>query len=528
MMMNSIDSLIRTISRSLTCPGCVHSDYFTMILDMVSPNMKLKVYQNKIVIEDPKMQQMIEKTVKDIASLMPFVGETMFAIEIMNNISLEVYSIDDKLITRLVDTNSLFFYKFDKHCFDFCLKNINLLNDPDKSLRISYIDKNIPLVLVSNKAIQIPSEVIRFNQNPKTEYVCDLRELSQHENIAVDEVIFNPPAYKFHPSLFNSQGAVEFLLEYLRAHDIVCFRDNNKIGMSWQDAQKARNILEEDVEFHPPFKTLNIKKDVSLSLVISKTSEISPYWVVDSQRKLLIVPENESETAKSILSDFVYENEIEDFDDVKVFGCTDICDNPEESKNYIVAYDVKNNTSQAKHFCLTCLEKFLDDTFNENKGNKYNKMPRAINFEGYSPIGQMFFSLSDDKVFDLMQRWLKSVIIATLHTSPEKIFSCPEHGETVYDFNKISECPICHKRFCKKCMTHHNQGEVCRKNLEENLPENDCKKKCPRCGVMIFREIGSDLMTCLCGAHFCWRCKACFNSLNECYAHIKAVHYGYY
>lgn len=264
----------------IDCPGCVHSDYFTMILDMVSPNMKLKVYQNKIVIEDPKMQQMIEKTVKDIASLMPFVGETMFAIEIMNNISLELISIGDQFFTRLLETNSLFFYKFDKHCFDFCLKNINLLNDPDKSLRISYIDKNIPLVLVSNKALQIPSEVIRFNQNPKTEYVCDLRELSQHENIAVDEVIFNPPAYKFHPSLFNSQGAVEFLLEYLRAHDIVCFRDNNKIGMSWQDAQKARNILEEDVEFHPPFKTLNIKKDVSLSLVISKTSEISPYWVV--------------------------------------------------------------------------------------------------------------------------------------------------------------------------------------------------------------------------------------------------------
>lgn len=52
-------------------------------------------------------------------------------------------------------------------------------------------------------------------------------------------------------------------------------------------------------------------------------------------------------------------------------------------------------------------------------------------------------------------------------------------------------------------------------------------KACPECNVLIEKSGGGNHMTCrMCKCHWCWLCRAKFDTNEECYKHLEEVHGG--
>lgn len=60
-----------------------------------------------------------------------------------------------------------------------------------------------------------------------------------------------------------------------------------------------------------------------------------------------------------------------------------------------------------------------------------------------------------------------------------------------------------------------------------NVWANEHSKRCPECGRVIEKSEGCNHMTCLCGAHFCWKCGKSFSAA-AIYPHMDTAHGGMY
>ncbi|KAL8093813.1 E3 ubiquitin-protein ligase RSL1-like [Apium graveolens] len=91
------------------------------------------------------------------------------------------------------------------------------------------------------------------------------------------------------------------------------------------------------------------------------------------------------------------------------------------------------------------------------------------------------------------------------------------------DFEEIveSECPLCHKMFCAKCMVPWHSGIKCRKfqklHKEERERNDDLLRqlaqekrwtRCPKCKFYVERTEGCLFIKCRCGYAFCYNCGA--------------------
>ena len=104
---------------------------------------------------------------------------------------------------------------------------------------------------------------------------------------------------------------------------------------------------------------------------------------------------------------------------------------------------------------------------------------------------------------------------------------------------KNFHCSECGVTLCTACNTVSHPGLVCdqlRGLRADDLvsvlrwvvedPLNRCA--CPKCGVGIEKSGGCMHMECTaCRSHFCWHCKAHFDSSADCYRHLYAVHGSY-
>lgn len=518
-------------------PGCSYHPFFERLLNIYSGgNLVFKHFRDKLVV-DPKDASLAKKAIEKVCTLMPFVGETLLVVDVVNDITIELVSLKDGFSNSVVKTSSLYFYRFDEAAMNYCLKNINRLKDHNKPLRISYINENIPICLVSNQKLDITSPVLNVPRNCSTEYKCNLKSLNElfkvKENVEdgvyecdVDTIEFIPPAGVIHPSLLSYQPALDHICYYLESHGIVSCSEDGHISMDYSNANKARDLLlDNDNPYMPPFAVLTLKPTASLSTVRSISGQVSPNWFVDTKRKLLIVPTEEKDTAASLLGEYISDEEPE------IFFCVQMCEPPTKSNIPIVCYDLETGTSSSKPLCLGCFENFLHTDFETAKGNaRYVTLPDAFTFDGYFPLGQVFYALRGEKqIFNLMKRWLQTVIIAIVHTCPGSFFVCPDHEDSVFSAAKVdNECPICRKRLCKECGQYHNYGQMCPRKLNEEIPDSDTMKKCPHCRIPVFKISGCNHITCRCGKHWCWKCKACFNNANDCYGHMNAAHGSFY
>jgi len=103
---------------------------------------------------------------------------------------------------------------------------------------------------------------------------------------------------------------------------------------------------------------------------------------------------------------------------------------------------------------------------------------------------------------------------------------------------KEFHCSECGITLCTGCNTVSHPGILCSmlrrygkdhaevlKWVNENA-NNRCV--CPKCGVGIEKNGGCMHMECkACQVHFCWHCKATFETSGECYGHLGTAHGGF-
>ena len=124
------------------------------------------------------------------------------------------------------------------------------------------------------------------------------------------------------------------------------------------------------------------------------------------------------------------------------------------------------------------------------------------------------------------------------HAQELKFCTTPD-CQQIYRHNpntrKILQCPSCFSTICSACNEEAHEGMTCEERRVHRDPgeqerlfnvwANEHGKQCPECGRMIEKSEGCNHMTCLCGAHFCWKCGKSF-SADKIYGHMDTAHGG--
>jgi hypothetical protein len=136
-------------------------------------------------------------------------------------------------------------------------------------------------------------------------------------------------------------------------------------------------------------------------------------------------------------------------------------------------------------------------------------------------------ALQDAKLTTAVQtlRGELTAAVRELKDSQMDLTFCPKHQTTVYRIPSppVSiACPFgCDQRFCATCRKWHDIELVCN-------PDPPGVKRCPFCALPVVKTSGANNITCRCGKHWCWVCRAGFDTGREVYAHLTQVHGGFY
>jgi hypothetical protein len=101
---------------------------------------------------------------------------------------------------------------------------------------------------------------------------------------------------------------------------------------------------------------------------------------------------------------------------------------------------------------------------------------------------------------------------------------------------EAQKCPSCFAAVCSSCHEEAHEGMTCaeralhknpteQERLNELWASENGVKKCPSCKVWIEKTYGCNHMTCICGAHICWKCMGIFRG-DEIYNHLTEEHGG--
>ena len=86
--------------------------------------------------------------------------------------------------------------------------------------------------------------------------------------------------------------------------------------------------------------------------------------------------------------------------------------------------------------------------------------------------------------------------------------------------NGEQKCFTCKITYCRECgCTPYHTGSLCKFTSEISFENPENYRKCPGCSIWIEKEEGCDHMRCLCGVHFCYKCRGVLCA-NDPYFHI--------
>ncbi|XP_044469788.1 ATP-dependent RNA helicase DEAH12, chloroplastic-like [Mangifera indica] len=95
-------------------------------------------------------------------------------------------------------------------------------------------------------------------------------------------------------------------------------------------------------------------------------------------------------------------------------------------------------------------------------------------------------------------------------------------------------CGACFTETCTKCHLEHHPFLSCEKykefkedpdvSLKEWCQGKENVKTCPVCGYTIEKVDGCNHVECKCGKHVCWVCLDYYNTAEDCYGHMRAIH----
>ena len=135
---------------------------------------------------------------------------------------------------------------------------------------------------------------------------------------------------------------------------------------------------------------------------------------------------------------------------------------------------------------------------------------------------------------------IKVAFTTYLDHHPQDFRYCPTPDcNQVYRCNvdMTLKCPSCFASVCSSCHEESHDGMTCaerklhidpaaQERLNEAWASENGAKKCPTCQVWIEKTEGCNHMTCVCGAHICWKCMGIFSKDTDVYDHLRTVHGG--
>ncbi|KAK9110756.1 hypothetical protein Sjap_018816 [Stephania japonica] len=90
----------------------------------------------------------------------------------------------------------------------------------------------------------------------------------------------------------------------------------------------------------------------------------------------------------------------------------------------------------------------------------------------------------------------------------------------------VETCTICHLEYhpyvtCERYKEFKDDPDL---SLKDWCKGKEHVKCCPLCGYTIEKIDGCNHISCKCGKHICWVCLECYDSSDDCYAHLRLIH----
>ena len=225
--------------------------------------------------------------------------------------------------------------------------------------------------------------------------------------------------------------------------------------------------------------------------------------------------------------------------------CFYMCSPPKEYLPYPLFIYEGYNKSKAVSMCKSCqialfqslsvLTTMIDPITHKINESQFHKMYQQLNGISLNikngsnvPLGQIIWPLiNDTESFDNYVKSYFTLFVEYAIRSSRNYFTfCPNHPSLVQKVSKSMSqkicCPCCDLVYCCKCRNWHKSDQPC--ETDQIL---DDIKLCPRCFRPISNCTGSGVLTCTCGAIFCYKCgdkSPVFSSSEEAYKHICEFH----
>jgi hypothetical protein len=273
----------------------------------------------------------------------------------------------------------------------------------------------------------------------------------------------------------------------------------------------------------------------------------SAQWAFDDRYRVLVVPVDDELALRENIAR-MHRNDGEKF-------CLFMCD--DDAGDDLVPEPVfiyhKDGKVTECPFCRQCLVVNLQESlgfFNPNTrvidsgrligGDPIDPIPVQPSEPGDEeekwpvvPLGGLIWSLMSDKhtLAPLVKAWVSGVQEYTIRKAKHLITYCPNHPAVLLmppppSITHKCNVGMCEYICCGICGTWHKMSEPCMSGEIEGT------KRCPRCKIPVFKYDGCNRVTCRCGGSFCWKCppekRIAYNTANECYSHLAAVHGGYW
>ncbi|KAK9134221.1 hypothetical protein Syun_013551 [Stephania yunnanensis] len=187
-------------------------------------------------------------------------------------------------------------------------------------------------------------------------------------------------------------------------------------------------------------------------------------------------------------------------------------------------------------FCRSCLVEQCESAIKSHDG-----FPICCTFTGCrKPI--LLTDLKSLLISEKLEELFKASLGAFVASNGGTYRFCPSPDcPAVY---KVAEpgliaappfiCSACSVETCTICHLEYHPYVTCGRYKEfkddPDLSLRDwCKGKehvkcCPLCGYTIEKVDGCNHISCKCGKHICWVCLECYDSSDDCYAHLRLMH----
>lgn len=225
-----------------------------------------------------------------------------------------------------------------------------------------------------------------------------------------------------------------------------------------------------------------------------------------------------------------------------LLGCIDVCEKQIPSELQMNVYYKDRSCNITNHLCTECIMSTLDNNVNcffedafgidfealmsgmeeikrivikEEKENSNDEIWPKV------PIGQLLWNLVNDTKFSNKAKvWLTEMLYKSLHLNKGVVTFCPDHPYIILPRPKANEelhCIIkeCPNILCPKCNEWHTQEKSCAEYMG---------MRCPACKVPFEKDGGCNLIRCICGAIWCYKCGVQYNTDKECREHMISEH----